>query len=132
MMEMPVDHFTQEWRAREHRGPISYVLLGLRISEKLSDRRVRFHILKCLLWLRVVLRSLFDPLPAIEGVIRALISRPSSLSLSALCVAVVNLVLCVMVLVNTRYDVVLVLYGSHMVASLLLHQFLRFDTISRD
>ncbi|TFK61470.1 hypothetical protein BDN72DRAFT_965145 [Pluteus cervinus] len=92
-----------------------------------------FPILKFLLWFRVMLYSLLsDPSIAAYGTIRALMSRPSSSSLSwqARCLAVVNGLLCIVVLVNTRWDVVLLLYVSHNVATFLLHRFLLFDALT--
>ncbi|TFK71501.1 hypothetical protein BDN72DRAFT_436820 [Pluteus cervinus] len=74
-----------------------------------------------------MLSSLLDPLPASGCIAKALIFRRSSLSSLTRNVALVNLVLCIMVSINTRYDVLLFLYGFHFVASSLLRRFLRFD-----
>ncbi|TFK61471.1 hypothetical protein BDN72DRAFT_440452 [Pluteus cervinus] len=115
MMMVPIDHFIQEWKEQERLRP------------------VLFFLLKFLLWLRVMLYSvLFDPSSAVYGIIRALMYRPSSLSWQARCLAVVNGLLCIAVLVNTRWDVVLLLYGSHTIATSLLRRFLRFDALSME
>ncbi|TFK63974.1 hypothetical protein BDN72DRAFT_881796 [Pluteus cervinus] len=112
MMEIPVDHFIREWEQQERLGTIL------------------FPIFKFVLWLRVMLYSLLsDPSTAAYVTIRALMYRPLSLSWQARCIAVVNALFCTMVLFNTRWDVVLLLYLSHIVATSLLRWFLRFDTL---
>ncbi|TFK71498.1 hypothetical protein BDN72DRAFT_895606 [Pluteus cervinus] len=111
MMEMPVDSFIRDWRAQERSRPFL------------------FRIITALLWLRVMLRGLLDPLSAFEGSRQALIHKTSSLSSLARLFAFVNAVLCIAILVNTRYEVVLLLYGTPFVAGILLHHFLRFDTV---
>ncbi|TFK71489.1 hypothetical protein BDN72DRAFT_436655 [Pluteus cervinus] len=112
MIETPVDYVIRGWKEHECGRPIS------------------FRILKLFLWLRTMLAGLFEPLLAIEGITRALISRPSSLGLLARCTAVTNAFLCILLLVNTRCDVVLLLYGTYFVAGSLLHRFLRFDMLA--
>ncbi|TFK58237.1 hypothetical protein BDN72DRAFT_906936 [Pluteus cervinus] len=112
MTEISMDHFTREWNRREHLRTFS------------------FPILKFLLWLRVMLYGLLsNPSTAFNGTIEALMHRTSGLNWQARCIAVVNGLLCIAVLVNTRWDAVLLLDGSHLLATFLLHQFLCFDTL---
>ncbi|TFK62744.1 hypothetical protein BDN72DRAFT_848365, partial [Pluteus cervinus] len=112
---MSVDHFIREWKEQE------------------DLRTFSFPILKFLLSFRVILYGLLsDPSSAAYGTIRALIYRSSSLSWQARCIAVVNGLLCITILLNTRWDVVFLLHVSHTVATFLLHQFLRFDTLRMD
>ncbi|TFK62742.1 hypothetical protein BDN72DRAFT_848362 [Pluteus cervinus] len=112
-MTIPIDHFIQEWKKQERL------------------RTVSFPLLKSLLWLRVILYGLLsDPSTTLNGIRQALMSRPlPSLSWQARCLAVVNGLLCIAVLVNVRWDVVVVLYVFHAVATFLLRRFLRFDTL---
>ncbi|TFK61525.1 hypothetical protein BDN72DRAFT_904028 [Pluteus cervinus] len=112
MMVMRIDNFTREQKEQEH------------------SRTSSFPILKFLIWFRVMVYDLLsDPSTAAYETIRPLISRPSSLNWKARCLAVVNGHLCVAILLNTRWDVVLVLYFSHAVAIFLLRRFLHFDTL---
>ncbi|TFK59238.1 hypothetical protein BDN72DRAFT_851369 [Pluteus cervinus] len=112
---MSVDHFIREWKEQERSRPFL------------------FRILTVLLWFRVMLHGLLsDPLPTFYGTIQALMSGSSSLSLLAHCIAVVNGLFCIMILLNTRCDVVLLLYLSHIVATFLLYRFLRFDALRMD
>ncbi|TFK59840.1 hypothetical protein BDN72DRAFT_851014 [Pluteus cervinus] len=110
MVATSVDRFIREWEEREVFRPFS------------------LPILKFILWFRVILYGLLsDPSSAAYGTIRALMSRSSALSRQARCIAVVDVLLCVAVLLNTRYDVVIVLHVFHAVATFLLHRFLHFN-----
>ncbi|TFK59240.1 hypothetical protein BDN72DRAFT_966118 [Pluteus cervinus] len=109
-MAMSADHFIREWDRRERLRTFS------------------FPILKFLLWLRVMLYSLLsDPSTAFYGTTRALVSRSSRLSWLTRCIAVVNVFFCIMVFLNTRWDVVLIFHLSHTIASFLLNWFLPFE-----
>ncbi|TFK61534.1 hypothetical protein BDN72DRAFT_904031, partial [Pluteus cervinus] len=111
-MPTTMDNFTQEWKEQEH------------------SRTFSFPILKFLLWFRVMVYDLLsDPSIAAYETIRPLMSRPSSLNWKARCLAVVNGQLCIAVFLNTRWDVVLLLYFSHTVTTLLLRRFLHFDML---
>ncbi|TFK61472.1 hypothetical protein BDN72DRAFT_904075 [Pluteus cervinus] len=109
MMEVPVDHFKRIWNKRWR-------------------LRTLFPVLKLLLWLRLIVYGLLsNPSAALYGTTRALMHRPSSLRWQARCIAIFNGLLCVLVFLNTRSDVVLFLHVSHYVATFLLVRFLRFD-----
>ncbi|TFK61467.1 hypothetical protein BDN72DRAFT_965142 [Pluteus cervinus] len=113
VIAIPVNYFTREWDRREHLRTIS------------------FRILISLLWLRVMLYSLlYDPSTAFYGTVQALISRSSCLNWQARCLAVINALLCMMVPVNTRWELSLLLYLSHTIVTFLLNQ--RFDTLRMD
>ncbi|TFK66715.1 hypothetical protein BDN72DRAFT_132232 [Pluteus cervinus] len=112
MLARSVNHFIREWKEQER------------------SRTFSFPILNFILWFRVMLYSLLsDPSSAFYGTIRALMSRSSALSWQARCIAVVNGLLCVAVLVNPRWDVTLLLLLSHIVATSLLRWFLHFATL---
>ncbi|TFK71496.1 hypothetical protein BDN72DRAFT_436800 [Pluteus cervinus] len=76
-----------------------------------------------------MLRGLLDPLSAFEGSRRVLMTKTSSLDSLAHRLAFFNAFLCIIIFLNTRCDVLLLLYGVDFVARSLLHRFLPFDTI---
>ncbi|TFK65095.1 hypothetical protein BDN72DRAFT_962754 [Pluteus cervinus] len=100
MMEMPVDEFLRRWRRHERLRPIA------------------FSILKCFMWLRVMLTGLFDPLYALDGIVQTLTFRPSRLTLLGRCVAFMNGCLCIVVWINTRWELVLVLSAMFRISML--------------
>ncbi|TFK62447.1 hypothetical protein BDN72DRAFT_827493 [Pluteus cervinus] len=100
MMEMPVDEFLRRWMRHEFLRPIA------------------FSVLKVFMWLRVMLSGLFDPSYALYGIVHTLMFRLSSLTLPGGCVAIGNGLLCIMVLMNTRWEGVLLLYSMYYISML--------------
>ncbi|TFK71292.1 hypothetical protein BDN72DRAFT_958213 [Pluteus cervinus] len=103
-----IDSFAREWTQQQKMRPIS------------------FNVLIFFLWFKAFLFSLSDPLSALQGIVYDMIFRHWRLSLLGYCVAVLNAFLCILVLVNTRYEFTLLLYVSHLAVCSLLRRFLSF------